>query len=64
MKIHIAADNFTELVGAGLLVAGIAVLFGLGAALLAGAFVAVALAEFSWSGKVWSLPLPTRRKTT
>lgn len=62
IKVRIATDNALELVGGGLLIAGIAVVVGLGAALLAAAFVAVMLAEFSWAGKVWLIPLPTRKK--
>lgn len=57
MRIHIAADNLMEVVGAGLLIAGIAIVVGLGAALLAAAFAAIMLAEFSWAGKTWSIRL-------
>jgi hypothetical protein len=60
MKLRIAADSIMELIAGGLLIAGIFLLVGLAPALLTGAFVAVCLAEFSWAGKVWSVPLPTR----
>lgn len=55
MRVRIAVDNLLELVAGGLLITGIAIVVGLGPALLAAAFVVALLAEFSFAGHVWSV---------
>ncbi len=59
MRVHLAVDNALELVAAGLLIAGVAVVVGLGAALLCAGVIAAVIAEFSWTGKVWTVGVPS-----
>ena len=57
MRVRVAVDNLLELIAGGLLITGIAIIVGLGPALLAAAFVVAMLAEFSFAGHTWSVRL-------
>lgn len=63
MKLHLAIDSFLELAGLVLLVIGIYVLAGLGAAFIAAALGLILLAEFTFSGSILTIPLSRRQNS-
>jgi hypothetical protein len=59
-RLTIGADNLLELIGGGILVWGLYLAAGEVGAVITAAAVVLALAELSWTGKRWSVPLPRR----
>ena len=61
MKVRIAVDSLLELAGAALATWGLDVLAGSGAAIMTAAVATIVLAEFSFSGHVWTVRRPNIR---